>query len=456
MNQFNFSPCKYLPLSFCLAAPLLFAGCNSTPPPAPPVLIPRPRPTRRPVTLRATPKPLDLSKFAQAFPIPAAKLPEPNGYDLLVRAGESIQPGGEGTPATSEKLTPEEDVQRQRAFTAKNAQALDLMRQALPMTIMVPPARGAFVQQPPYAKFRALARLAMQRSRVYAADGQWDKAINSALDIVQMGTELQNGGNTLGLLVGSAIQSLGYKDLPRWVAKCDARTAEAAVRRMQTLEDKMATFHAIMPETKWDGMVSLQSVLANPNWRDEKGMSQLLSNPAERKRALTFSDHQILRNYAATMDKAIAQSKLPFNRNAQPVPPSADPLSAYFTKLYTDAAGNQNTLRRSTRWARTFAIHRLLKTSFALQEFEKHSGQYPASLNALTGKYWPVEPRDPFAPTQPLIYRRDSNDFTLYSVGPDTIDDGGSPITTININETTLGDIVFSFGVLNDGRPQNL
>ena len=459
MHRFHLSHCKYLQTGFCLLTPLIFAGCNSTPPE--PVLIPRPRSTKQPIALSPTPTPPDISKFAKEFPALEVKLPDPNGYDLLVRAAESIQRGGEGSPDTIEKLSPEEDLKQQRSFTAKNARSLDLVQQGLQLPVMVPPARGLYAPEPPYAKLRSLMRLMTQRNRVYASDEQWNEAVNGALDIVQMGTELQNGGNTIGSLVATAIQSYGYKDVPQWVNKCDAQTASNAAKRMETLEKRMADSPSVTPEAKWDGLVELQQLMVRDNWKkfragDQKSMGQFLRTPEAVQKTRTFSDSQIQRNYLDTMDKAIAQSRLPFNRDVKEIAPAADPFSDYLTSLYT-RSGKINGLNRNvTTRTKNFAVHRLLMTAFALQAFNKDNGKYPQTLNELVGKYLPAVPRDPFAPTQPLIYRRYGNDYRLYSVGPDTIDDGGSPILTINVYEKTLGDLVFGYGLLRDGRPQVL
>ncbi len=461
MPRFASSSRKYLHFSFCFLAPTIFAGCNSATP-AEPALIPRQSAARQPaktpaIALRPTPTPPDISKFATEFPAPKVDLPKLNGYDLLVRAAQSIQQGGEGSPDAMEKLSPEEDLKRQRSFTAKNARSLDLVQQGLQLPIMVPSARGLYATEPPYAKLRSLMRLMTQRNRVYAADKQWNEAINGALDIVQMGTELQNGGNAIGSLVATAIQSYGYKDMPQWVNKCDAQTALNAAKRMESLEKRMAEFSAVTPEAKWDGLVELQQLMMRDNWTkfragDPKSMGQFLRTPEAVKKTRTFSDSQIQRNYLDTMDKAIAQSQLPFSRKVKEIAPAADPFSDYLTSIYT-SSGKINGLNRyvMTR-TKNFALHRLLMTAFALQAFNKENGKFPQTLDELCGKYLPQVPRDPFAPELPLHYRPNGDNYVLYSVGPDAIDNGGAPIVNINIYEKTLDDIVFGYGVLRDGR----
>ena len=407
------------------------------------------------------PTPPDISALAKEFPVPTVKLPNPNGYDLLVQAAESIQSGGEGSPATADKLTPEEDLKRQRAFTVKNARALDLVERALQLPIATPRARGSYRGEAPSYEIKKLAQLMMQRNRVYAADKEWNKAVNGGLDIVQMGTALQNGADARGIHLCMMFQSFGYRDLPQWVTQCDVQTAAAAARRLETLEAKMATFHSLTPEVKWASLVSLQEILASNDWKQfrrgsKKGIVTTMRTPEARKRLRAFSDSEIQRHYLTTMDKAIAQAKLPFNRNVKDIPPAADPLSDYLASIYAGSTEEPRALSRSVRWEMNFAVHRILQTAFALQAFKKTNGQYPEKLDELFGKYLSAVTRDPFAPTQPLIYRRYGKEYRLYSVGPDTIDDGGSPILTINVYEKTLGDLVFGYGLLRDGRPQVL
>ena len=446
MHRSANSPCKYLQIGFCLLTPLIFAGCykqNSA------TTLPKINPAM----------PTDTSAYAKEFPAPTVKLPDPNGYDLLVQAAQSRRSGGEGSPDAMEKLSLEEDLKRQRAFTAKNAQALDLIQQALQLPIVVPPARGTQAPNPPYAKFRSLMRLMTQRNRVYAADKQWDKAVNGALDIVQMGTALQNGGNAIGTLVGVAIQSYGYKDVPRWVANCDAKTALAAVKRMEKLAAKLDNSYSLMPEAKWDGLVEMQEIMSSPNWKqfrrgDEKSMRQFLRTPEEREQTRTFSDSEIQSHYLAAMDKAIARAKLPYTRNPAPVAPAADPFSENLSSIFTGSTDGNRPSRYSLQRARNFALHRTIETAFALQAFHKTEGKYPQKLNELTGKYLPRVPRDPFAPNSTLRYKSDGKTFNLYSVGPDTVDNGGAPITNINVYEKTLGDIVFGYGILRDGQAE--
>ncbi len=69
---------------------------------------------------------------------------------------------------------------------------------------------------------------------------------------------------------------------------------------------------------------------------------------------------------------------------------------------------------------------RLLMTDLAIRQFQSERGVYPNRLDELVPQFLRAVPRDPFG-TNGFIYRLQTNNFLLYSVGPDGKDDGGTP-----------------------------
>lgn len=378
------------------------------------------------------------------LPIPAPRLPSPNGYDLLMQAGKSIQPGGAGSPSASEKLSPAEDLKRQRAYTDKNARALSLMKQALRLPIVSPPTRSGDIGFPNYARLRELARLGVQQSRVLYADKKLDSAVQTALDVVQMSAETQNGALIIGMLVSSAVQGVGRQDLWKWLKECDAATALRAVRRLEAIEARTPPYAAALQEEKWLGLSQLQDTLASPDWKkfrrgDNKVMASTLKNPRDIARLRRFSDLQIQRNLVRAMDRLIAQARLGYSRTLPSITPAADPLSA------TSIFDKQLQLSTRAHYERARATNRLLMTAFALQSFVMERSQYPRALSELRPKYLQATPLDSFAPGRALRYKRSGDGFTLYSVGPDGVDNGGAPIKGRGIGAQSRGDMVVGF-----------
>jgi len=70
---------------------------------------------------------------------------------------------------------------------------------------------------------------------------------------------------------------------------------------------------------------------------------------------------------------------------------------------------------------------RLLRTDFAIRDFEQDDGRLPRSLAELTPKYLPTPLPDPFS-GEPLRYKPSGDTFLLYSVGADRKDNGGRTI----------------------------
>ena len=70
----------------------------------------------------------------------------------------------------------------------------------------------------------------------------------------------------------------------------------------------------------------------------------------------------------------------------------------------------------------------LLLVTLALHAYHEEKHVYPASLEALAPVYLKTLPRDLFALEGTFHYRNKGNGFLLYSVGPDSKDDGGKPI----------------------------
>jgi hypothetical protein len=68
---------------------------------------------------------------------------------------------------------------------------------------------------------------------------------------------------------------------------------------------------------------------------------------------------------------------------------------------------------------------RLTQIALALTAYKADHHGYPQSLAELSPAYLPTIPNDPFS-EKPLVYSAKSTGYTLYSVGPNTIDDGGA------------------------------
>jgi hypothetical protein len=70
---------------------------------------------------------------------------------------------------------------------------------------------------------------------------------------------------------------------------------------------------------------------------------------------------------------------------------------------------------------------RLLALDLAIRAYRLDEGRLPATLSDLVPKYLPVIPDDPYA-ASPIKYVLANGEYSIYSFGPDRVDDGGKPI----------------------------
>jgi len=90
----------------------------------------------------------------------------------------------------------------------------------------------------------------------------------------------------------------------------------------------------------------------------------------------------------------------------------------------------------------TVAHERLLLVELALRCYRCDQEKAPSRLDELVPRYLHQVPQDPFNALS-MIYKRQGNDWLLYSVGPDGIDDGGQPAPHAFGTRGVKGDILF-------------
>jgi hypothetical protein len=73
---------------------------------------------------------------------------------------------------------------------------------------------------------------------------------------------------------------------------------------------------------------------------------------------------------------------------------------------------------------RSHALNALLQTDLAVRLFRHERGRLPQTLAELVPVYLPEVPLDPYS-QKPLIYQAEDDNFVLYSVGEDGVDNGG-------------------------------
>ena len=83
----------------------------------------------------------------------------------------------------------------------------------------------------------------------------------------------------------------------------------------------------------------------------------------------------------------------------------------------------------------------LTETMAAMAVYRAEKGQWPATLGDLSPAILPAVPADPWSKENaPLIYKRTSDGFVLYSLGYNETDDGGESNNEIEEGDTLISD----------------
>ncbi len=88
--------------------------------------------------------------------------------------------------------------------------------------------------------------------------------------------------------------------------------------------------------------------------------------------------------------------------------------------------------------AQADAWHRVAQLALAVEDYRVQTGRFPNRLEELTPALLPGIPIDPFT-GKPLRFRKDEQDFLVYSVGLDGKNDDGTPWNS----QKKEGDLVF-------------
>jgi hypothetical protein len=168
-------------------------------------------------------------------------LPNPNGYDEFVKAGEAVL-GNVGDFPTL-------DHDSLAALVSTNAEPLRLLRLGLtrqcvmPMDSALTNAAGGMNQ---LARMKRLVQLLAAEGRLREMENRPAEAARSYVEALRFGNEMSRGGFIITRLVGIACEAIGYAPLAKLVPKLNPDEARAVLRDL----DKLDTGHVTWAEVK--------------------------------------------------------------------------------------------------------------------------------------------------------------------------------------------------------------
>jgi hypothetical protein len=183
--------------------------------------------------------------FLELQPLPPIQpLPNPNGYDDLVKAGQMIT----GNVGNYDKMEEAE----LHTTVANNSNALQLARAGLQKecraTLDYSPTLVTHFDQ--LADMKRLAQALAAEGRLAEMENRLGDAAKSYLDVISLGNKSTRGGVLIDHLVGTAIEAIGTSYLQKHVDQFDAKTCRETAATLETLDAQRQTWNEVMQQER--------------------------------------------------------------------------------------------------------------------------------------------------------------------------------------------------------------
>ena len=238
--------------------------------------------------------------FWDAEPLPPVPpLPNPNGYDDLVKAGETIT----GDVGNFDSMSEAE----LRATAQCNSNAIELARTGLQehcrVTLDYSAASSARLDQ--LTALKRLAQAFAAQGRLAEMEKRPTDAVQSDLDMIRLANDSASGGVIIDQLVGIAIEAIGVANLQKLVDQLDTKTCRDTAATLETLDSQRQTWPEVMQQERdW-------SRRTFPGIRNELGrlMSRNMLNKVYQNAGQKF-DEQQRKTRQLTVDFAVRAFQL--------------------------------------------------------------------------------------------------------------------------------------------------
>lgn len=179
---------------------------------------------------------------------PHSSLPNPNGYDDFLKAGQLVTvPKAPG---------PNPSVEELRALVAPNAEALKLVRAGLNKECRVPiyPSPEYYVEtnQVIALECKALDMVLESEGRLAEMEHRTNDALKIYLEAIRFTHESSRGGFKINAIVGEHCEAGGLAQLRRLMNGLDAGQCREAIKVLETMAEKREPIADVLErDSKW-------------------------------------------------------------------------------------------------------------------------------------------------------------------------------------------------------------
>lgn len=286
------------------------------------------------------------------------------------------------------------------------------------------------IGDPTLGDFQQVARLFVIEGKQHERQGRYAQALNSYLDGLALLESISRGGDTLHLTFQFVSGTEIFSAVPSVVNRLQPIEALQGAQRIEQLLREEYPLRALLSQEfrkqlqGWNRSVELMSKrgfqLRFPRTPLEK---QMLMRP---KREATLAALQYAKSWIEEVQKPYPE---------QQVVPYPSALQSFPEGLIIRTP--EEVALHVARYTYVRTRLRLLYTALRLEAYRKTHGRYPASLKDLGDSPYFI---DPFS-NKPFVYRSQGNSYVLYSLGPNSRDDGGASFPEGRLRREQPGDI---------------
>lgn len=276
---------------------------------------------------------------------------------------------------------------------------------------------------PHFTYIRQFARVLYADALIKARDGDMDASLQSTGDIFKLSNSLKEEPTLIGQLVRFAIISIGSQSLRESLAygKISETQAKSFYDFLNGI-DPYKGFAGAMEGERAMGLACYDLVARDPVALTGSGSGSGSAGGIIGRvwsRTLAPMDKAA---YISFMGKNIEACKYPYREAvAKKLFPSETDIPKYavVSRILVPVFSRAN-IARDAKGSEVYGSQIFL----ALSVYKSRYGTYPSNLNELRLKIgWKLR-KDPLT-GKDLIYRKKGEDFILYSVGSDMVDNGG-------------------------------
>lgn len=378
---------------------------------------------------------------------PPRALPVPNGHERARAALSKVDQGLLAPSPNWRELSPRILAERVTMLQP----ALDGVKAQFSVPWAVP-AEPRLRQQ----SFADCATWYAIRSRLAREEGDPGRALEYAVDAVELGENACRNGWVVNRYEGQRCQEIGLEAAERTFPDLREEGLLAQIRRVrrirldwppiaETLENERLTslractehLRAVERHSLWEQLAAAER--SDAGFSSLTGSSSLIGRVDPPPHLYQWPVwQQVLTPHGtarAELDQYYRDLILASARPAPDGVPHTDPASLWVKRF----ANSSFTGRYRGEWPRNNLA--LLETALAVRLYYLKRHQYPPSVDAVPREWLPELPRDVW--DQPVAYRLVKGKPLVYSWGPDLTDNGGQAANPVGVLHDKHGDLLF-------------